>query len=211
MSTRCIVEIKDGAKKVCLYHHHDGYIEGVGYDLLKRFWLDEKGNFKELKNNYMLSCLENVVNHLIKDKNDEYELTTGTHTDIEYYYVIDIDKKDLKGYKAEYIYNEEEEKYYLHFLAEYNMQEIKEKADKQQAKYNKWQKMTKQVGFIYLDITDERWEHFKRISNCKPIIITRYNYQDYLLLLDADEYQAISCLIIDTIIVCKKDFMKGLY
>lgn len=41
MSTRCNIIIKDGAERIYLYHHHDGYPMGVGTELqdyLQRKW-----------------------------------------------------------------------------------------------------------------------------------------------------------------------------
>ncbi len=40
MSTRAHIRIKDGDEQIMLYHHHDGYPEGVGRDLKK--FLSEK-------------------------------------------------------------------------------------------------------------------------------------------------------------------------
>ena len=93
MSTRCIVEIKDSSikklKPIVLYHHHDGYISGVGYDLLDRF-LDTET--KKLD----IDCIDTVANKLIKDTEDEYEVTTYNHVDIEYKYTIDCGQKTLR-------------------------------------------------------------------------------------------------------------------
>ena len=98
MSTRCNIIVKDDENKVYLYHHHDGYPSGVGVDLLKKFYK----RFKD--GNYIY--MEDVVNELIKDKNDdEYEYTTGLHGDIEYVYEIDTSARTIKGY--EYNYNDE--------------------------------------------------------------------------------------------------------
>lgn len=94
MSTRCEIlikqEYKDGEKEqVKLYHHHDGYPEGVGYDLTNRaqkwFW-----------------DVEHISNSLVKDSTEEYEIATGYHTDIEYFYIIDVNLKTIKCYQAHY-------------------------------------------------------------------------------------------------------------
>lgn len=212
MSTRCVVEIKNGSKKVTLYHHHDGYLEGVGYDLLKRFWLDEKGNFKDVKDNYQLSYLENVVNNLIKDKDDEYEFTNGIHTDIEYMYRIDIKTKTLIGYQVHYEYNEKDDKSELIIDNCYTMQEIKEAHEKQQQKYDNWKKRTKRVAFSYVDVTDKRYKLFKKISNLEPIIVNVYNFEDkYFSLLTNEEYEMINCRVVEYVIICLKDSEIGLY
>lgn len=89
MSTRCNIIIKDKYNEFWLYHHHDGYPEGVGADLTKRM---NSAFEKDLD-------LSDVVNMLIKDIDDEYEITTGEHGDIEYLYKIDVDRKTL-SYQA---------------------------------------------------------------------------------------------------------------
>ena len=56
--------------------------------------------------------VDEVANKLIKDNNnvdDGYEMTVYTHADIEYFYEIDIPKKQIKCFKAHYSYNK---KYY---------------------------------------------------------------------------------------------------
>ena len=43
MSTRCQVKVISRGKEVMLYHHCDGYPEGVGYCLLKLLKKNEDG------------------------------------------------------------------------------------------------------------------------------------------------------------------------
>lgn len=82
MSTRCNIVVRDSKRQYILYHHHDGYPEGVGIDLWNRF-SDKLGNTRY--------DAINVVNELLKDKeDDDYELTHGLHSDIEYLYEIDL-------------------------------------------------------------------------------------------------------------------------
>ena len=89
MSTRAHIRITDGRDVIMLYHHHDGYPEGVGSYLLnflkdRKYWNGEE-----------------IANDLIKDKHDEeYEVTTCLHGDEEYVYVIDCDNKTLKCYSS---------------------------------------------------------------------------------------------------------------
>lgn len=96
MSTRSVVIIKQSKPikmEAWLYHHHDGYPEGVGAKLKK-----ECNYFFNIP-----SCNLNVpyvVNKLVKDANDEYEFTAYTHVDIEYLYVIDCTKQTLQCYKV---------------------------------------------------------------------------------------------------------------
>ena len=107
MSTRAHIRIKDGEDLFQLYHHHDGYPDGVGA-MLKDF----------LKKQYKQGGWygDNIANDLVKGKltyehtglydgkkyiksDDEYEITTCIHGDEEYVYVIDCQKKSLKCYR----------------------------------------------------------------------------------------------------------------
>ena len=99
MSTRCNIIVKAKGKKITLYHHWDGYLEGVGQDLVNKF----KNMFIDNNKCYWI----HVVNMLVKDKTDDgYEISDGIHGDIEYLYTIDTDKKTLKyqtvGYDTNY-------------------------------------------------------------------------------------------------------------
>lgn len=101
MSTRSVIRVKEnyisecGKKKtlkIDLYHHHDGYIEGVGYDLFNRFY--DKENKK-----MNLSCdIMRVIDTLVKDNQDEYTVTPYNHRDIEYFYEIDVANKTITAW-----------------------------------------------------------------------------------------------------------------
>ena len=102
MSTRSEILIKDygtyAGKKWSLsgklYHHHDGYPEGVGRHLMEQIYplLLKSNNVR----------VDEIANKLIKDVDDEYEMTVCKHVDIEYFYEIDIPKKQIKCYHAHY-------------------------------------------------------------------------------------------------------------
>ena len=106
MSTRSDIIIKDYGiyegrswkVQTKLYHHHDGYPEGVG-----KFLIEEV--LPKLQNSNNISCDE-VSNFLIKHKeDDEFECTAYNHVDIEYRYIIDIPKKEiqcLEGYYTDW-------------------------------------------------------------------------------------------------------------
>jgi hypothetical protein len=82
MSTRCNIIVRDDKNQYTLYHHRDGYPDGVGKDLYYKFksWTQDSNKLSATK----------LVNKLLKDKEDDgYELTTGLHADIEYLYEID--------------------------------------------------------------------------------------------------------------------------
>lgn len=91
MSTRSQIRIKqtficeNKTVYVDLYHHHDGYPEGVGKDLLKRF-ANASAECHKLSN---YCDIDYIVNELIKDAGDEYEFTAYNHLDVEYLYEID--------------------------------------------------------------------------------------------------------------------------
>lgn len=89
MSTRATILIKEGNEKVHIYHHHDGYPDGVGKDL--------KNYLKGVK--YWDS--EDIANDLIKGKvnsDDEYEFTTCQHGDEAYGYLIDCNNHTITCY-----------------------------------------------------------------------------------------------------------------
>ena len=98
MSTRATILIKSAEKKesVRIYHHLDGYPDGIGSDL-KAYtstlrWWDVYG----------------IANDLIKGRcgmvgnspDDGYELTSCQHGDEEYAYLIDCDAKTLTCYEV---------------------------------------------------------------------------------------------------------------
>lgn len=90
MSTRAHIRINDGDNVLYLYHHCDGYPEGVG---------------EELKE--MLGSLRNVtwtadyVHRSISSTDDSYEdAPEGQHGDEEYAYLIDCGARTLKCYKV---------------------------------------------------------------------------------------------------------------
>ena len=103
MSTRCDIIIKDYGiyegkswkLQQKLYHHHDGYPEGVGAFLLQEV-------LPQLENSNNVSC-DTIANFLIKHKDDdEFECTVYNHVDIEYRYIIDIPKKEIRCLEGHY-------------------------------------------------------------------------------------------------------------
>lgn len=82
MSTRCNIHIIDYRTNdnLWLYHHHDGYPNGVGKELT---------DFLAISGNRSLSP-EGMLDTLIYLYGDEYEVTDGEHGDIDYKYIIDI-------------------------------------------------------------------------------------------------------------------------
>ena len=87
MSTRCNIIIKNKWDKFFIYRHCDGYPQVAGKDLIKRF---------KDKINQDYIWITDFVNELVKDKNNDYEITDSVHGDIKYLYTIDMDKKTFE-------------------------------------------------------------------------------------------------------------------
>ena len=84
MSTRSNIIIKHNNETIkTLYKHHDGYIAGVGIDLIR--YLIPLKTYRPIEPKDLLSVLSN-----------RYETTTGVHGDIEYLYTIDFNQDNIK-------------------------------------------------------------------------------------------------------------------
>lgn len=108
MSTRATILVKDEDEEVRIYHHCDGYPDGIGSDM--------KAYLKDVK----YWSVEDIANDLIKGKcgsyedwrtgkqipDDGYEWTSCIHGDEEFYYVIDCVDKALHCYEDEGLKNE---------------------------------------------------------------------------------------------------------
>ena len=113
MSTRATIQIRQRVDEagtqqavINLYHHSDGYPEGVGADLKR--WL--KGRNDGYGPDYVMWDCDSIATELVKgcltspdehgnerpDKN--YQVTFGQHGDEAYAYVIDCDEMTLKCY-----------------------------------------------------------------------------------------------------------------
>lgn len=90
MSTRANIRITEGDGQILLYHHCDGYPEGVGKEL------------KEFLKFYKYWDPERIASDLATMKNRyekyPYECAICLHGDEAYVYVIDCDKKTLTCY-----------------------------------------------------------------------------------------------------------------
>ena len=97
MSTRCNVIIKSNGKEFILYHHFDGYPEGVGADLKEKLHIFTKDR--------SFFNVMDFVNGLIKADEGKgsrgYELTDCIHGDIEYLYIIDFDIRELETHSID--------------------------------------------------------------------------------------------------------------
>ncbi len=90
MSTRCQIKIIYLKPSVLLYQHWDGYPQGVGKDLIQR-----QKKFNTWNGNLL-------VNELLKNKrkNDGYEIAFEVHTDLDYWYEIDCNRKTIRCWNA---------------------------------------------------------------------------------------------------------------
>ena len=96
MSTRCNIIVTGRHNgRVYLYHHHDGYPEGVGADL-------KKASEKWFNRNWFSAY--SVANDLIKNKaglnDDEYELSSVIAGDIDYLYVINCKARTVRCFEV---------------------------------------------------------------------------------------------------------------
>ena len=88
MSTRCQIKVTYLDKEILIYHHHDGYPQGVGFDLLNRQQRLKSWNGSIL------------INDMIKDAKEEYEIACVVHTDLDYWYEINCNKHTIKCWKV---------------------------------------------------------------------------------------------------------------
>ena len=90
MSTRATIKIvKKGKDDVWMYHHCDGYPDGVGSELLD--FLSHIGD-----ENWNQKYISKTLN----DEDSSYEFTSGQHGDEDYAYLIDCDDHTLKCYSV---------------------------------------------------------------------------------------------------------------
>lgn len=93
MSTRCHLEVRGKESSEGIYHHHDGYPDGVGLDVKKT--LKEVGFFdrtKELTRQQVIEAICGI--------DGGYEQDNGFHGDEEYYYVVDCQTRTILCYKV---------------------------------------------------------------------------------------------------------------
>lgn len=91
MSTRSQIRVigRDGTV-IDLYHHCDGYFEGVG-NHLQVILADTRNELK------FLAALMNSA-----DEMSGYELTDTLHGDIEYFYLVDFKNSIFKGWRCQW-------------------------------------------------------------------------------------------------------------
>ena len=87
MSTRAAIIIRDSKSKYNVYHHCDGYPEGVGKELEIVY-----------KNCDPINAIE--AKKRLLEYDGEYEDTDCIHSDEEYIYVIDTDERKIECYSV---------------------------------------------------------------------------------------------------------------
>ena len=93
MSTRCQIKIRYCNQDILLYHHWDGYPENITRELFKAQRV--KGSVKWSWNG------DAIVNRLVKDNFDDgFEIAFNVHTDLDYWYELDCDRKTLRCWKV---------------------------------------------------------------------------------------------------------------
>ena len=120
MSTRCNIKVVvDGDTVVWLYHHCDGYVEGVGRNL---------ADFLRRVNEDRTVCPlypEYLITNLIKEgvtwpdgtPDNSYEWTGGQQGDIEYLYTIEYKDNKEVTLSVEGIYNNDDDGVLYHWEA----------------------------------------------------------------------------------------------
>lgn len=103
MSTRATIKITDGRDTLWVYHHSDGYPDGVGKDLKEyletiSYWSGDE-IATDLVKGKKVGKTHNIWTDKITIGDDGYELTSGQHGDENYGYVIDCDKKTITCYR----------------------------------------------------------------------------------------------------------------
>ncbi len=92
MSTRCVVKITVGKSRKLYYHHYDGYLSGVGYELFSRYAMFYEGSrFGEWYAEWRVTKTSQDCNPS-KDIDCSYEPEEWgtTHDDIEFLYELDF-------------------------------------------------------------------------------------------------------------------------
>lgn len=87
MSTRCQVKVMQDGREILLYHHCDGYPEGVGFCLLK------------LMDKYKNWWASELATKMVREGN--FECSLNYHLDIEYLYEMDLDSGRVRCYAVD--------------------------------------------------------------------------------------------------------------
>ena len=97
MSTRSEIHIfgKTGEPFIRLYHHYDGYPDGVGCFLMEEVYP------KLMSSNS--NTAEDIARFLVYHTSDDgFEYTNGVHPDIEFLYKINVPAKTIRCFDGHY-------------------------------------------------------------------------------------------------------------
>lgn len=94
MSTRCQIKIRYCNENILIYHHWDGYPENIVRELIRVLKKVKSWNGVEF------------VNKLVKENFDDgFELAFNVHTDLDYWYEVNCDRKTIRCWKVKgYLY-----------------------------------------------------------------------------------------------------------
>ena len=95
MSTRSQIKVISNGIEIHFYHHYDGYFSGVGEEISNALLKFKKGILK--KESWIAN---DFVSELLKYGG--YEITFVPHGDIEFFYSLDFDHLEFKGYRVAY-------------------------------------------------------------------------------------------------------------
>ena len=91
MSTRCNIIVKDETgNRIYLYHHSDGYPEGVGTDLAHWAKTRNWGKYCNSAHHIATALLKGLPSPFYGYEDRDYELTSGLHGDIDYFYIVNL-------------------------------------------------------------------------------------------------------------------------
>lgn len=100
MSTRCQIEFRTGADRRTVYRHWDGYPSAV-VPQLREFlaWSRCGGDVEYVSANFLHRSKREMDKHSEQQgfgicANDEF------HADIEYYYVVDLETREIRVFAA---------------------------------------------------------------------------------------------------------------
>lgn len=184
MSTRCNVIIKDENTKVQLYHHHDGYPEGVGQNLTE--YMEEIKKLPQNESSKILSTPLSLAKWLCdEDREDEYELEREVylHGDIEYLYVIDLGEGTIVCYEVRIHENVSDEDYidgnvenpnYEKFIYRVNLAELwngeEEYGKTFEEKYAELQVKYNNLRGHYVELKDEYTELWSSLQSILSLV-----------------------------------------
>jgi len=150
MSTRATIKIiKKGRKPVWMYHHCDGYPDGVGVDLLDLLsYYDNK------------KWLPNDLSDYINQNDYDYEFTEGQHGDEDYGYLIDCDKHTLKCYSLGWDQSEWDDED-IEKIPGQNDDFVVDKIVKVRISLKNWNDPEKSSFSREIDVTESEYEYLK--------------------------------------------------